>query len=232
MVSISISISPTQQSMVNILSINLLLVTIDYKRFSLYTDVRGGDKQHVELFNDEPISYDINFKAWGEVVSTLSRRESASDWDANYNVLDYTKYADTFDGFADKYPCFTLVTDGKAESDETFGNPGAGKFGTKTFPTKYFGEKRANKSFVQETMDHKFFTVWANIGVGFQRKDVNLYVFPFYNVGMNSFGAYNRYIYYGLTVDKITFYPKGHKDIACEPQSYDVVTEYNNSSAQ
>lgn len=201
----------------------------------MYADVRGGDKHHVELTNgDEPISYDgIDYKVWGEVASTSSNVHKETDYDTSYTVLDYTKYADTFDRFADKYPCFTIVTDGRAESDETFGNVGRRKFGIKMFPTNYFRESRNNIYVVNDSMDKPFFTVWARIGVGFQKKEANLYVFPFYNVGMNSFGAYYRYLYYGLTVGKITFYPKGYKEFACKPtlNSQDSVSEYKNSGA-
>lgn len=195
--------------------------------------MQGGDKHHVELMNsDQPISYDgIDYSVWVRSCANWSTTNKHSDWNTDYTVLDYTKYADMFDRFVEKYPYFTIVTDGCAESESTFGNPGAGKFGIKRFPTHNFDDRRENKYLVDSYMNDAFFGVWAKIGVGFQRKDGKLYVFPFYDVGIYSAGAYTRCLDYGLIVRTITFHPTEDNEIVINIDHSVMISSANTSEA-
>lgn len=160
---------------------------------------------------DEPIKYEyIDYSKWRKLGVNWSTTLKENDWDTKYTVLDYTLYADTFDKFIQKYPYFTIETSGQAVAECCIGDVGNGQFGTKTYSTFNFKDIRENKYLVASWKNHAYWEVWVNIGLGFQKKDGKLHVFPFYDCGIYGAGASWRYLNFGLSVGVITFYPKDY----------------------
>lgn len=123
--------------------------------------------------------------------------------------MEYSDYAISFEKFIEKYPYFTVETSGLAKSDSTFGDVGKGNFGTILFETKFFNTTDFNRKYIIYLHKKHFtFAVGTEIGIGFKKDDKNLYIQPFVNGWIYSFGGYRRELSLALSVTKISFKPK------------------------
>lgn len=130
-----------------------------------------------------------------------------SDFPIPYPVVDYTKYAASFDEFMSKYPYFEVETDGKTYSAETFGDQGKGQFGTKRYEILNFSKTFYHLDLVNSHDSTDGYNVGSEIGLGFKKDNRALYLQPFVNAWMYSVGRTWRYLSIGLEVSKITFCP-------------------------
>ncbi|KAK0073611.1 hypothetical protein PV326_013253 [Microctonus aethiopoides] len=126
-------------------------------------------------------------------------------------VINFKEYASSFEEFAGKFPTFTLVVNGTAYSDSTFGNAAQNKFGSLTFSTYCFDvNSRGYYANIVDVTAEKSSTYYAivNIKIGFKKRVNNLYVLPYVRATLRSQGIYMRSLSTSLYIETIIFNPK------------------------
>lgn len=166
-----------------------------------------------ELQVRERITYNLKYSWFWCISSNWSTTSKKSDWSTQYPVVtDFTNYAPTIERFIEEYPYVTIQTSGKAVSDSTFGDVGAGRFGELTFETIHFNSADYHDlPIVTSHKSHFTFNVGVNIGVGFKTEGYKLFLRPYTNGWIYSVGARWRELEFGLGVTSITFHPKSEK---------------------
>jgi len=159
-----------------------------------------------KLTND---GIDCNIE-YSDYHSLLSSWSSYQDYDnaKSYLLFDYIDYADNWNSFKQKYPTITIDTRGQAESPAIFGDVGKGKFGLLHFDTDCFkNNNEINYQYMVNVDESKLWTyyVTVKISIGFQVEASRLILIPTIYGKIDSVGAYQRALYFGLTVDRITF---------------------------
>lgn len=130
----------------------------------------------------------------------------------SYPVVDFIKYAKSFDQFRNEYPYLVIETYCKAFSGSTFGDQCKGQFGSLEFETINFNRTQYLNKYIVESHKSGFgYDVGAEIGIGFKRDGTTLIIRPFVNGWIYSAGAYNRCLDIGLSVTKVTFIPKSQQ---------------------
>ncbi len=178
-----------------------------------YVGIKRQNNNGPIIINDyqnEPIAYNVNYYKYWNMWANWSTVVGHSDYSSSYLVVDYINYAETFDKFVEKYPNFTLETNGKAVSESTFGDVGKEKFGTLYFDTITFNNNDIKYINLVDDGDSKYFSynIIVKIGLGFKKIGSKLYLYPFIDGYLRSIGTYTRYLEFGLTVNTITFNPK------------------------
>lgn len=164
-----------------------------------------------EAADDTPITYKMSYNWFWRIGANWSTTSKKSDRSVEYPVVRYTEYASSLEKFAEKYPYFTVETYGRAESQETFGAPCNGHFGTRRFETINFilsnGTYR-DLSICSSHLNHSAFDVGVEIGLGVKYDAEKLYLRPQCNGWIYSVGMKWRYLNFGLGVTSITFHPR------------------------
>lgn len=149
-----------------------------------------------------------------------SGKEVYKDYSHYYPVVTFTKYADSLHDFIEKYPWVTIETSGYAYSEETFGDVGAGKFGTQKYRTSDFEHTDYFERFLVNVHGDTFWWTGAmSIGFGFKYDGNTLYLRPFIDGWLYSGGAIWRCLNYALNAPSITFHPEKSniKNIILDP---------------
>lgn len=157
------------------------------------------------------ITYNMKYSWFWSISANWSTTSRNSDYSTEYPVIaDFTVYSPTIERFVEDYPYFTVETYGQAVSETTFGDVGAGRFGTLTFETINFkSADYRDQHIVSSRQNHFTFDVGVDIGVGFKTDGNKLLLRPFTNGWIYSVGAKWRTLDFGLGVTSITFHPKG-----------------------
>lgn len=161
----------------------------------------------------EPITYYVGYSNFVSFGVAWSGKKVYKDYSSHYPVVTYSNYASNIDEFIEKYPTCTIETSGYAYSNETFGDVGAGKFGSRKFLTSNFKNRNNIEKFLVSADGDTFWWTGAiHIGFGFKYEENKFYLTPFIDGWLYSGGAIWRYLHYGLAVTTITFNPKPEEE--------------------
>ncbi|KAK0160107.1 hypothetical protein PV328_007548 [Microctonus aethiopoides] len=162
-----------------------------------------------QLEDNQPIICVLDFNKFVQLVGDPQVKEFQTN--ASEYLLDFKNYAESFKNFMRRYPNVTIVANGLAISNSTFGDVGKGKFNLLNFETENF-MKRKRGYFVDivNASDEKWneYKVSVRIGIGFKRKNSGLYLIPYLGGGLENFDQQSRFLQFAFVVESITFNPK------------------------
>lgn len=172
----------------------------------------------------DPITYEMNYDSGLQNIGASWSSTARYRYCPYSPVVTYTEYTADYPVFEDsdkinngiylnefieKYPTVTIVTEGGAVSDSTFGDIGRGKFGNLTFSTNNFKhDDFFDVYIVSNHWKQCVFDVGVEISIGFQKSGKILCLRPCVNGWIYSVGAYWRDLKFYLKVKSITFNPK------------------------
>ncbi|KAK0089620.1 hypothetical protein PV325_006330 [Microctonus aethiopoides] len=157
------------------------------------------------------ITCPVYFSMNKQLDATTSQEVKVNEPFPPQYVINFTEYASSFEEFAEKFPTFTLVVNGTAYSDSTFGDAAQNKFGSLTFSTYCFDvNSRGYYANIVDVTAEKSSTYYAivNIKIGFKKRVNNLYVLPYVRATLRSQGIYMRSLSTSLYIETIIFNPK------------------------
>lgn len=185
---------------------------IETSMFVLVTALVSHDSKSNE--NLRPIVCIVNYDSFRQLSGSWGSEEDYTDNSTVKLLLNYTDYANSFSEFNEKYPTVTISTSGEAISESTFGDVGKNKFGELNYPTSNFAAKHPVYHVdIINSYSSRCLTYYVrvNIGIGFKKEDVQLFVVPYINGILLSHGNYKRYLDIGFGITTITFNPRKGK---------------------
>ncbi|KAK0091774.1 hypothetical protein PV326_002710 [Microctonus aethiopoides] len=162
-----------------------------------------------QLEDNQPIICVLDFNKFVQLVGDPQVKEFQTN--ASEYLLDFKNYAESFKNFMRRYPNVTIVANGLAISNSTFGDVGKGKFNLLNFETENFMKrKRGYLVDIVNASDEKWneYKVSVRIGIGFKRKNSRLYLIPYLGGGLENFDQQSRFLQFAFVVESITFNPK------------------------
>lgn len=178
------------------------------------TIARALNDSKIEQNADGRIICVLNYHRYEKLSASVSDTDEYDDFDTDYLLFDYKEFANSFDEFKERYPTFTMITRGEADSYLTFGDVGRNKFGASTYLTSTFDiNNPIHNVNIVDSSDEKWLTYYVNvvIGVAFRKENTKLMVNPHISGTLTSHGFSTRDLTIGFTVETITFNPKNYE---------------------
>ncbi|KAK0159632.1 hypothetical protein PV327_010726 [Microctonus hyperodae] len=155
----------------------------------------------------------LNYHNYQKLSASFSSTDEYYDFDREYLLFDCKEFANSFNEFKERYPTFTIIARGQAESYSTFGDVGRDKFGALIYSTNFFINQFSNFATIVNASDEKWFTYYVKVTIAIilRRLNTKLIAIPYINGTLTSHGFETRHLHFGLTVETITFNPKDYE---------------------
>ncbi|KAK0076676.1 hypothetical protein PV325_005021 [Microctonus aethiopoides] len=180
-------------------------------RDSIITSVIAAPSNNSQrIICKKPIFSELYYNTFVQLIGDISVKEYNKT--STVYVSTYSNYAQSFEKFNERYPFFTIYTNGAAVSYDTFGDVGKNKFGKLYFATKNFiAEKDVYYLDFVDAFDKKVdeYEVKVKISLGFKRHHDFLFLIPRISGKLENFDQEPRSLQFGFALGRIEF---NHKE--------------------